>query len=82
MAGRTGLLATEYKEINQHLRCNIQQFVNWFSFFLTLSFVSVGVFAAYVDRLPTIRGLGLHYPIVAVFLVLHILAFVAILIFT
>ncbi|MBV9118112.1 MAG: hypothetical protein JOY63_12200 [Acetobacteraceae bacterium] len=33
-----------------------------------------------MDRLPTVRGLGLYYPTVATFLVLHILAF-AILIF-
>jgi len=81
MTTRADLLVAEYKEINRHLRGNIQQFVNWFSFFLTFSFVSVGVFAANVDRLPTIRGLGLHYPVLAVFLILHILAFVAIVIF-
>jgi hypothetical protein len=81
MTARADLLLIEYKEINQHLRCNVQQFVNWFSFFLTFSFVAVGIFAANLDRLPTIRGVGLHYPILALFLLLHILAFVAILVF-
>ncbi len=81
MATTTDLLIAEYKEINQHLRYNIQQFVNWFSFFLTFSFVAVAVFAANVDRLPEIRGLALRYPVLAIFLVLHILAFVAIVIF-
>jgi len=81
MTTNTDLLMSEYKEINQHLRSNVQQFVNWFSFFMMFSFVAVAVFAANVDRLPTVRGLGLYYPTVATFLVLHILAFVAILIF-
>ena len=81
MTTKTDVLMAEYKEINQHLRCNIQQFVNWFSFFLTFSLVAVAVFSTNVNRLPRLGEFGLYYPILAVFLVLHILAFVAILIF-
>ncbi|HJS84496.1 MAG TPA: hypothetical protein VJ779_03480 [Acetobacteraceae bacterium] len=81
MTINTDLLLAEYREINQHLRYNIQQFVNWFSFFLIFSFISIGIFSANLDRLPNVRGLGLVYPTLAVFLILHILAFFAIITF-
>jgi hypothetical protein len=34
MTDTRGLLAMEYEAVNAHLRANIGQFVNWFSFFL------------------------------------------------
>jgi hypothetical protein len=36
----------EYEAVNAHLRANIGQFVNWFSFFLTFSFAALAVFVA------------------------------------
>jgi len=38
------LLRQEYREVNAHLRANTTQFVNWFSFFLTFSFVAAAIF--------------------------------------
>jgi hypothetical protein len=35
MNDQGGLVSKEYEALNAHLRENIRQFVNWFSFFLT-----------------------------------------------
>ena len=75
------LLVEEYKAVNAHLRANIGQFVNWFSFFLTFSFAALAVFVATGDRWPQPRLLGLGYAVPAAFLLLHMLAFGAILTF-
>ena len=74
-------MAREYEAINAHLRANIGQFVNWFSFFLTFSFVALAVFVATGDRWPQPRLLRLEYAVPAVFLLMHMLAFAAILTF-
>ncbi len=50
MADTSGLLAREYDAINAHLRANIGQFVNWFSFVLTFSFAALAVFVATAGR--------------------------------
>ncbi len=81
MADASGLLAREYEAINAHLRANIGQFVNWFSFFLTFSFAALAVFVATCDRWPRPRLLSLGYAVPAAFLLLHMLAFGAILTF-
>ena len=81
MADTSGLLAREYEAVNAHLRANIGQFVNWFSFFLTFSFAALAVFVATGDRWPQPRLLGLGYAVPAAFLLLHMLAFGAILTF-
>ena len=81
MADTNDLLAREYEAINAHLRANIGQFVNWFSFFLTFSFVALAVFMATGDRWPQPRLLRLQYAVPAVFLLMHMLAFAAILTF-
>src|SRR5689334_14067382 len=79
MVERTELLLREYDEINAHVRSNISQFVNWFSFFLIASFVALAVFVTGYRNWP-----GLHpffYAVLTVFLFLHILAFVSIVTF-
>ncbi|MBL6454565.1 hypothetical protein JMJ55_04460 [Belnapia sp. T6] len=81
MVDHTGLLVREYEAINAHLRSNIGQFVNWFSFFLTASFVALAAFLAVGDRWPEVRLMRLRYVVPGVFLFLHMLAFVGILIF-
>ena len=81
MADTNDLLAREYEAVNAHLRANIGQFVNWFSFFLTFSFAALAVFVATGDRWPRPRLLGLGYAVPAAFLLLHLLAFGAILTF-
>ena len=81
MADTRDLLAMEYEAVNAHLRANIGQFVNWFSFFLTFSFAALAVFVATGDRWPQPRLLGLGYAGPAAFLLLHALAFGAILTF-
>ena len=81
MADTSGLLAKEYEAINAHLRANIGQFVNWFSFFLTFSFAALAVFVATGDRWPQPRLLSLGYAVPAAFLLMHMLAFAAILTF-
>ncbi|MBV9653244.1 MAG: hypothetical protein JOZ42_01640 [Acetobacteraceae bacterium] len=75
------LLFREYTEINAHLRANITQFVNWFSFFLTFSFASVAAFLAAVTARADARGFPLTYGVQIVFLLMHVLAFVSILTF-
>jgi len=77
MADTSGLLAQEYEAINAHLQVNIGQSVNWFSFFLTFSFVALAVFVATGDRWPRPRLLDLEYAMPAVFLLMHMLAFAA-----
>jgi hypothetical protein len=59
MADTSGLLIMEYEAVNAHLRANIGQFVNWFSFFLTFSFAALAVFVATGDRWPQPRLLSL-----------------------
>ena len=81
MADTSDLLAREYEAVNAHLRANIGQFVNWFSFFLAFSFVALAVFVATGDRWPQPRLLRLEYAVPAVFLLMHMLAFAAILTF-
>ncbi len=81
MDGQSGLLPKEYEAINAHLRGNIGQFVNWFSFFLTASFVALAVFVAVGDRWPEFRLVRLRYAVPGVFLFLHVLAFIGILTF-
>ena len=60
MADTSGLLAREYEAVNAHLRANIGQFVNWFSFFLTFSFAALAVFVATGDRWPQPRLLSVR----------------------
>lgn len=81
MADTSGLLVEEYEAVNAHLRANIGQFVNWFSFFLVFSFIALAVFVATGERWPQPRLLGLGYAVPAVLLLLHLLAFGAILTF-
>jgi hypothetical protein len=81
MADTGELLIKEYEAINGHLRENIRQFVNWFSFFLTFNFVALGIFAATVHLWPQLRWLNWRYAVPGVFLFMHMLAFVAILTF-
>lgn len=75
MADTSDLLIKEYEAVNAHLRANIGQFVNWFSFFLTFSFAALAVFVATGDRWPQPRLLSLGYAVPAAFLLLHMLAF-------
>ncbi len=81
MADTSDLLVKEYEAVNAHLRANIGQFVNWFSFFLTFSFAALAVFVATGDRWPRPRLSSLAYAVPAAFLLLHLLAFGAILTF-
>ena len=81
MTPGTELWLKEYQEINAHLRANMTQFVNWFSFFLTFSFVVVAIFAAAVTYRPELRGFAVIHGVQIVFLLMHILAFVSILTF-
>ena len=81
MTDTRGLLAMEYEAVNAHLRANIGQFVNWFSFFLTFSFAALAVFVATGERWPQPRLLRLEHAVPAVFLLMHLLAFGAILTF-
>ena len=81
MDGQSGFVSREYEAINAHLRDNIRQFVNWFSFFLTASLVALAVVLAVGDRWPEVRLVRLHYAVPGVFLFLHVLAFIGILTF-
>jgi hypothetical protein len=80
-AGGSDLLLREYREVNAHLRANTAQFVNWFSFFLTFSFVVATIFLVTNEHRPGFRGVALEYGLPVVFLLLHVLAFVGILTF-
>jgi hypothetical protein len=81
MESRMDLLHLEYQEVNAHLRVNINQFVNWFSFFLTFDLVSAAVFVGLRTYGPERHGFVLRYGIPIVFILMHILAFTGILIF-
>src|SRR4051812_22512728 len=78
MDSQSGFVSKEYEAINSHLRDNIRQFVNWFSFFLTASFVALAVFLAVGDRWPEVRVVRLRYAVPGVFMFLHVLAFIGI----
>jgi hypothetical protein len=77
----TVLLVTEYQELNAHLRANTTQFVTWFSFFLTFSFVAAAVFAAFSLASPELWASRVAYGIEVVFLLMHILALTGIVVF-
>ena len=81
IAADPDLLRQEYVEINGHLRANIAQFVNWFSFFLTFSFLALGVVVAFGQDWPAMQRPAIHRAVVIIFLLMHVLAFVAILTF-
>jgi hypothetical protein len=81
MAAGADLLLQEYQEVNAHLRANTTQFVNWFSFFLTFSFVAAAAFLVAGVHGSGLRGFVLVYGVPIAFLLLHILAFVGILTF-
>jgi hypothetical protein len=81
MADASDLLSREYEAINGHLRVNIAQFVNWFSFFLTFSFVVLGAFAVTVHLWPQPGWIRWKYAVPGLFLFMHVLAFAAILTF-
>ncbi len=81
MATGADLLRQEYREVNAHLRANTTQFVNWFSFFLTFSFVAAAVFLVAGAHGSGFRGFALVYGVPIAFLLLHALAFVGILTF-
>ena len=81
MADMSGLLVKEYEAVNAHLRANIGQFVNWFSFFLVFSFAVLAAFVATGERWAQPRLLNLGYAVPAVLLLMHLLAFGAILTF-
>ncbi len=81
MAAGAGLLLQEYREVNAHLRANTAQFVNWFNFFLTFSFVAAAIFLFTGAHRAGLRGFALVYGVPIAFLLLHILAFAGILTF-
>jgi hypothetical protein len=81
MEPRAALLLQEYQEVNAHLRVNTNQFVNWFSFFLTLSLLVAGLFVAAPDYRPVLPGFIHRYAVQIVSLLMHIPAFIGILIF-
>ena len=56
MEERAALLLQEYQEVNAHLRANTNQFVNWFSFSLTLSLLVAGLFVVVPDYRPVLPG--------------------------
>ncbi len=78
---REALSLQEYQEINAHLRVNTSQFVNWFSFFLVLSLLTAGLFATIPEYRPTFGGFARHYGVQLLVLLMHIPAFLGILIF-
>ena len=81
MEAHAALLLREYQEVNAHLRVNTNQFVNWFSFFLTLSLLAAGLFAVAPDYRPMLGKFAHRYAVQLVFLLMHIPAFVGILTF-
>ena len=78
MEARAALLLQEYQEVNAHLRTNTNQFVNWFSFFLTLSLLVAGFFVTAPDYRPVVSGFAHRYAVQLVSLLMHIPAFVGI----
>jgi len=81
MEAHAALLLREYQEVNAHLRANTNQFVNWFSFFLTFSLLAAGVFATEPGYRPALPGFARRYGVQLMFLLMHVLAFIAILTF-
>jgi hypothetical protein len=81
MTVETDLLLSEFDEVNSHLRSNMNQFVNWFSFFLTFSFLALGAVVAFGQDWPAMQRPAIHRAVVIIFLLMHVLAFVAILTF-
>jgi uncharacterized membrane protein YagU involved in acid resistance len=75
------LLIAEYHEVNAHLRANTRQFVNWFSFFLTFSFIAAVIFAALSVTRPELWTSRAAYGVEVVFLLMHILALTGIVVF-
>lgn len=75
------MLLQEYQEVNAHLRANTNQFVNWFSFFLTLSLLLAGFFVATPDYRPMLGKFPHRYAVQLVILLMHIPAFAGILTF-
>lgn len=75
------LLLQEYREVNAHLRANITQFVNWFSFSLIFSFGTAAIFLAATMSWPRMQGSALAYGVKSVALLMNVLAFAGILIF-
>ena len=80
-SGETGLPVLEYQEINAHLRTNTTAFVNWFSFFLTVSLVAAIAFLVAGEHREGLRGLALRYGVPIACLILHVVALAGILIF-
>ena len=78
MEERSALLLLEYQEVNAHLRSNTSQFVNWFSFFLTLSLLIASVFVAIPDYRRALGRFAHRYGVQLVFLLMHIPAFAGI----
>jgi hypothetical protein len=81
MPDASDLLFNEYEAINGHLRANISQFVNWFSFFLTFSFVALEVVAVTVHLWPMPSWITWQSAVPGLFLFMHMLAFAGILTF-
>jgi hypothetical protein len=81
MVDHAALLLQEYQEVNAHLRVNTNQFVNWFSFFLTLSLFAAVIFVVAPDYRPVLGKFAHRYAVQLVFLLMHIPAFVGILTF-
>jgi hypothetical protein len=81
MPDASDLLFKEYEAINGHLRANISQFVNWFSFFMTFSFVALGVVAVTVHLWPQPSWITWKSAVPGLFLFMHMLACAAILTF-
>ena len=75
---KSGALLAEYEEINQHLRSNTTQFVNWFSFFLLASFPGFGLFVFFRGQWPDLGGLGLENTVTLASMAIHALAGAAI----
>jgi hypothetical protein len=81
MEERSALLLQEYQEVNAHLRANTSQFVNWFSFFLTLSLLIAGLFAVMPEHRPALGRFAQRHGVQLVSLLMHIPALVGILTF-
>lgn len=75
------LLLQEYREVNAHLRANITQFVNWFSFSLIFSFGAAAIFVAAAMSRPQMQGSALAYGAKTIALLLNVLALAGILTF-
>ena len=81
MVEHAALLLQEYQEVNAHLRVNTNQFVNWFSFFLTLRLFAAVMFVVAPDYRPVLGKFAHRYAVQLVFLLMHIPAFIGILTF-